>query len=149
MCVLGNLSLEQVQFLIAQKINDFGVVSNTSLLWWVTIVVFEATFIGALVTQKGITESKWIFVSLTILGAAFILLSISYGYDIKNYFQTFRIEIRALSECGNLPRDIFSSEIVLALRATTLGTLSMWMLLICLIAITLKKVPSVFSRFGK
>ncbi|MCJ8325155.1 MAG: hypothetical protein HRU29_11935 [Rhizobiales bacterium] len=121
-----------LKFIISEKMDQFAMVTNTSILWWATVIVLEASFIAGFVLKREEIKPSKFFTTAISLGVVFILLSVIYGLNILCFFIKFQDEMHELLRSAKIDDTIFDSVFELSMWAISLGDLSLVVFLVCL-----------------
>lgn len=110
------------EFLIERKLKMFEVIATTSIAWWVSIVVFEATIVSVMYLKGDQIEASVVFYAASFFGILFISLSVFHGLVIYCYFRNSHRELKVLLKKANLPKSSFNKEFKFAKCTVINGT---------------------------
>lgn len=118
---------------LAKKLDFLSTIASVSMSWWVSGVVFCATFVGVVYNFRSRIEDPTVIRLLEFGLGAFFLSCVCYGFIAV--LGTSRLEdetnriLRVLQESGELGYTPGMSEFAIVKRAITLGTTSFGLLL--------------------
>jgi hypothetical protein len=119
------------EFFIIQKLELFNLAATVSVSWWVAIVALESTLVAAMFLKGDEISSKFWYVAISILGFAFISLSIRQAFTIETYYRDLNFEISNLLPPGGEIGANFSTEFIFAIATINSGKYALMAILLC------------------
>lgn len=128
-------NLENIKMIVDRKLDFLNTVSDTSMLWWVSVVVFCGTVIGVVLGWKEKLEAlpSYILKFFSFIVLIFLTSVVGYGYLVIEYADKSHKELKLLLPQIQVSPSAFDCEYSLLKYGMTFGistfvlTLIAWM----------------------
>jgi|LakMenE18May11ns_1017448.scaffolds.fasta_scaffold9874352_2 hypothetical protein len=118
------------ELLLGKKIELLSTIANTSMLWWVSSVVFCASLLGTIWAQKTEIKSLPFRKSLSFLLYSFFTSIVLYGVLVTVITALEFRNIKFLLKELNVPSNLFDANYMWLLVGMPIGTSSFILVLV-------------------